>query len=161
MSRQIFYRSAMAVAVLAAVTGVYIHTGGFAGGGMQSADAANPASVASAAPAPASSGAVAVATDFSSMVEGAGPAVVNISVTGSAKASASGDADGSIQGDPDDPSYALEDYGEELVRIFHSWHCFPRLTAFILHSRASYLNCGFPADACFVVCIADSQICWS
>jgi serine protease Do len=105
MSRQIFYRSAMAVAVLAAVTGVYIHTGGFAGGGMQSADAANPASVASAAPAPASSGAVAVATDFSSMVEGAGPAVVNISVTGSAKASASGDADGSIQGDPDDPFF--------------------------------------------------------
>ena len=103
MNRQTFSRSAIAVAVLAAVASLYIHSNGTLAG-IPSADATTVAVTAAAAPVVGS--ATAVATDFSSIVERAGPAVVNISVTGNAKAGAVADVDeGSAQLDPSDPLF--------------------------------------------------------
>jgi serine protease Do len=94
MNRQIFTRNAIAVAAFAAVTGVYLHSGGTLNG-ITSAHAAIVAAQ------PQAGGGVAVATDFSSIVRSAGPAVVNISVTGKAKASPIAQE---VDGGPTDPN---------------------------------------------------------
>lgn len=99
MNRQTFVRSAMVVAVSVAVAGIYMHSNGAA----TAMPDANAAAIVAAAP-PVAGGVTAVATDFSTIVERAGPAVVNISVTGKAKASAATDIEGGLaQRDPNDP----------------------------------------------------------
>src|SRR5438128_2395700 len=103
MNRQTFARSAMAVAVSAAVAGIYLHSSG-AGTDMPAAKAAIVATAPLALVASVTNGATAVATDFSSIVERAGPAVVNISVTSKTNASPLADIEGSFsQRDPNDP----------------------------------------------------------
>ena len=100
MNRQTFARSAIAVAVSVAVAGIYFHSNGTETG-MSNASAAIVSTTPSA---PVASAAPAVPTDFSSIVERAGPAVVNISVTGAAKAGAKEGMDsGTAQLDQNDP----------------------------------------------------------
>lgn len=118
MNRQTFARSAIATAVLVVVAGFYVHSSGIATG-ITNANATNvvAAPLPSSAASPPSSGApIAVATDFSTIVERAGPAVVNISVTGSAKASdVSSTEGGSGQLDPNDPlSQFFKRFGPQL-----------------------------------------------
>jgi serine protease Do len=102
MKPRLFSRSTLAAAVLAATTGGYL----LATSGITAAHAAVPETGAQVTTVPG----MAVATDFSGIVEREGPAVVNISVTGKAKASASDDDDsdaapGVPQMSPDDPFY--------------------------------------------------------
>ena len=102
MNRQTVARSAIAVAVSAAVAGIYLHSSG-AGTGIPAPKAAI---VATAPSAPVAGSVTAAATDFPSIVERSGPAVVNISVTGKLTAGALADGeDGFPQFDPNDPLF--------------------------------------------------------
>ncbi|MFC5473572.1 DegQ family serine endoprotease [Paraherbaspirillum soli] len=93
MTRRSLARSAIAAALLTGIAGIYIYSDGAGIGGP---DAHAPTV---AAPAP-------IATDFSSIVERAGPAVVNISFTGNLKAGSTlGDSSGMPQLTPGDPLY--------------------------------------------------------
>ncbi|QRX82397.1 DegQ family serine endoprotease [Glaciimonas sp. PAMC28666] len=121
MNRQTFARSTIAAAVLVVVAGLYVHSNGI-GSGISDANAANVVTtpLASTPPSPPvaapTGNVIAMPTDFSSIVERAGPAVVNISVTGSAKASdASSTEGGSGQLDPNDPlSQFFKRFGPQL-----------------------------------------------
>ncbi|MFL9924154.1 DegQ family serine endoprotease [Herbaspirillum lusitanum] len=102
--RVIFVRNTLAVMLAAAVGGSYVY---FRGVDLPSAHAAafNTASAplvaANPAPAAPAGPVVAAATDFSGIVQRAGPAVVNISVTGKAQRVADNSNDD--DGDSDDP----------------------------------------------------------
>ena len=102
--RSLFVRNTLALAVAAVVGGSYAY---FHGIDIAAAQAAvtSAVSATSVAPTPvASANPVAVMgtpTDFSAIVERAGPAVVNISVTGKAQRVAAQSADGTL--DSDDP----------------------------------------------------------
>lgn len=120
MNRHTFARSTIAAAVLVVVAGIYVHSNGI-GSSMSNASAANVVTTPltptlPSAPLAATGGVTAVATDFSTIVERAGPAVVNISVTGSAKASdVSNSEGGSGQLDPNDPlSQFFKRFGPQL-----------------------------------------------
>jgi serine protease Do len=109
MKTRLFSRSTLAAAILVATAGGYV----IANGGITTAHAAVPETGAQVTTVPG----MAVATDFSGIVEREGPAVVNISVTGKAKAAApdsddngdddsgSGATPGVPQMSPDDPFY--------------------------------------------------------
>jgi serine protease Do len=102
MQTRIFTRKILATAILAASAGGYL----YANGGITAVHAAPAAAVSSVS-------GMAVATDFSGIVESEGPAVVNISVTGKAKAPAAAtdddddddDDSGAPQMNPNDPLY--------------------------------------------------------
>jgi serine protease Do len=102
MQTRIFSRKILATAILAASAGGYL----YANGGITAVHAAPAAAVSSVS-------GMAVATDFSGIVESEGPAVVNISVTGKAKAPAAATDDdddddddgGAPQMNPNDPLY--------------------------------------------------------
>lgn len=115
MNRQTFTRSIIAAAVLVVAGGAYLHSksGDI---GIDNANAAIVAPALAAAPVSNAVPAVAVATDFSGIVERSGPAVVNISVTGKAKQSAVSDqGDGSDELDPNDPfSQFFKRFGPQL-----------------------------------------------
>jgi len=100
MSRRIvFVRNTLAVMLAAVVGGSYVY---FHGADFPSAHAAPvsaPLVAANPAPAAPAGPVVAAATDFSGIVQRAGPAVVNISVTGKLKKV----ADDNEDADPDDP----------------------------------------------------------
>ncbi|WP_211444635.1 DegQ family serine endoprotease [Collimonas humicola] len=118
MNRLTFTRSTIAVAVLVVAGGAYLHSRN-KDIGVENANAAVPAAVTAPVSNPAPPGnaapAVAVATDFSSIVERAGPAVVNISVTGKAKQSAVSDQDDDSGLDPNDPfSQFFKRFGPQL-----------------------------------------------
>jgi len=101
MNRRIlFVRNTLAVLVAAGAGGSYVY---FHGVDITTAGAAPIplASAAAGAPAAAVNVALATPTDFSSIVERAGPAVVNISVTG--KAQRNSNADQADDADPNDP----------------------------------------------------------
>ncbi|HWW06403.1 DegQ family serine endoprotease [Collimonas sp.] len=114
-TRQTFTRSAIAVAVLVVAGGAYLHSKN-SDIGIENANAAITAQNAAPAPVSNAAPAVAVATDFSGIVERSGPAVVNISVTGKAKQSAVSDQDdGSGELDPNDPfSQFFKRFGPQL-----------------------------------------------
>ncbi|GAC1523642.1 MAG: DegQ family serine endoprotease [Collimonas sp.] len=115
MNRQTFTRSIIAAAVLAVAGGAYLHSknGDI---GIDNANAAIVAPAPAVAPASNATPAVAVATDFSGIVERSGPAVVNISVTGKAKQSAVSEQDDGSGGlDPNDPfSQFFKRFGPQL-----------------------------------------------
>lgn len=99
MKGQVFARSALAAAVLTAVTGGIVYS---------SAGAAVAQTTPVSLVAPSSSSVthtpgLATATDFSGIVEKAGPAVVNISVTGKSTAADDDDSAGIPGLSPDDP----------------------------------------------------------
>ena len=100
MSRRIvFVRNTLAVMLAAVVGGSYVY---FRGADLPSAQAASinaPLVASNTAPAAPAGPVIAAATDFSGIVQRAGPAVVNISVTGKAKKV----ADDNDDADPDDP----------------------------------------------------------
>lgn len=102
--RVVFVRNTLAVMLAAVAGGSYVY---FHGVDLPSAHAAVPTGLAAplvaANPAPVAPAGpvVAAATDFSGIVQRAGPAVVNISVTGKARKVA--DNDDSDSDDPDDP----------------------------------------------------------
>ncbi|MBS1156298.1 MAG: peptidase [Proteobacteria bacterium] len=112
MNRKLIIRSSIAAAVLAALAGGYAVG---AQGLSPSLLATKPAAVATeATPAAPATGSVAmaVATDFSGIVERFGPAVVNISVTGKAKRVEQADL-----GDENDPFYEFfRHFGPQLKR---------------------------------------------
>ncbi|KAF3996353.1 DegQ family serine endoprotease [Glaciimonas immobilis] len=116
MNRQTFARSTIAVAILVAVTGVYVHSNGTVTPISNANAAVFPTAPLTTPPAaaPMTSGITATATDFSSIVERAGPAVVNISVTGSAKATPASE-NNTPQLDPNDPlSQFFKRFGPQL-----------------------------------------------
>src|SRR4051812_33343384 len=94
--RTVFVRNTLAIALAAVVGGSYVY---FRGAELPAAQAAILPAPVIAAAAPSASG-LATPTDFSGIVERAGPAVVNISVTGKAKR-VSDDASDDV--DPNDP----------------------------------------------------------
>jgi len=98
--RTLFVRNTLAVLVAAVAGGSYVY---FHGVDFTSVNAAPIplTSVAANAPAAAVNVGLATPTDFSSIVERAGPAVVNISVTG--KAQRGSNADQADNADPNDP----------------------------------------------------------
>ena len=95
--RTVFVRNTLAIALAAVIGGGYVYFRGAELPAVQAAILPAPATVA-AAGAPGS--ALAAPTDFSGIVERAGPAVVNISVTGKAKR-VSDEASDDV--DPNDP----------------------------------------------------------
>jgi serine protease Do len=94
--RTVFVRNTLAIMLAAIVGGSYVY---FRGADIPGAQAAN-MPVQAAAPLAAATSSLATPTDFSAIVERAGPAVVNISVTGKAKPSAD---QASADVDPNDP----------------------------------------------------------
>ncbi|MFJ2987783.1 DegQ family serine endoprotease [Collimonas sp. NPDC087041] len=113
MNRLNFTRSTIAVAVLVVAGGAYLHS---KGGEIGIPDANAATQVANVAPVPNAAPAVAVATDFSGIVDRFGPAVVNISVTSKPKQSAVSDQDDdSADLDPNDPfSQFFKRFGPQL-----------------------------------------------
>ncbi|MBB5390116.1 MULTISPECIES: DegQ family serine endoprotease [unclassified Herbaspirillum] len=112
MSRRIvFVRNTLAVALAAVVGGSYVY---FRGADLPSAHAAainTPLVASNTGPTTPAGPVIAAATDFSGIVQRAGPAVVNISVTGKVKKV----VDDSDDGDPDDPfSQFLKRFGPQL-----------------------------------------------
>jgi len=96
--RTVFVRNTLAIALAAVVGGSYVYFRGAELPGAQAAILPAPAAVATATT--PSSPTLATPTDFSGIVERAGPAVVNISVTGKAKR-VSDEASDDV--DPNDP----------------------------------------------------------
>jgi len=96
--RTVFVRNTLAIALAAVVGGSYVYFRGAELPGAQAAILPAPAAVAAATT--PSSPTLATPTDFSGIVERAGPAVVNISVTGKAKR-VSDEASDDV--DPNDP----------------------------------------------------------
>ncbi|MFJ3046112.1 DegQ family serine endoprotease [Herbaspirillum chlorophenolicum] len=112
MSRRIvFVRNTLAVMLAAVVGGSYVY---FRGADLPMAHAAainTPLVASNTGPTAPAGPVIAAATDFSGIVQRAGPAVVNISVTGKVKKV----ADDSDSGDPDDPfSQFLKRFGPQL-----------------------------------------------
>ncbi|WP_343583225.1 DegQ family serine endoprotease [Herbaspirillum sp.] len=109
MSRRVvFVRNTLAVMLAAVVGGSYVY---FRGADLPSAHAAPVNAPLAAANAGPAAPVVATATDFSGIVQRAGPAVVNISVTGKARKM----ADDSEDADPDDPfSQFFKRFGPQL-----------------------------------------------
>jgi serine protease Do len=95
--RTVFVRNTLAIMLAAIVGGSYVY---FRGVDLPAAHAAPLTSMSAAPMASAATAVLATPTDFSGIVERAGPAVVNISVTGKAKRNTD-DAAAAI--DPDDP----------------------------------------------------------
>lgn len=93
--RVIFVRNSLAIMLAAIVGGSYVY---FHGVDLPAAHAA-PLATMVAAPTTATAPMLSTPTDFSGIVERAGPAVVNISVTGKAKRN----ADDTAEVDPNDP----------------------------------------------------------
>ncbi len=98
MPRRLIKRTAVVAALIAALAGGYLYRG---------RALASPATSAVATPAPAAPlaapAAAAPLPDFSAIVQRYGPAVVNVSTTGTAKTSLEGSPFGHL--DPDDPLY--------------------------------------------------------